>query len=87
MSMLIELQVGVILAASSPISTYPQQVEKVGIGRAVEVAPSNDPALQAAAARTRGTLGLERQAGLRPNPSFNFDTENIRFFPGFSLSM
>lgn len=78
--MLIKVQVAAISAALSLISAYAQEVEKLDMSRAVEIALSNNPALQAAAARTRGALGLERQAGLRPNPSFIFDTENIRFW-------
>ena len=75
-----KVQVAVILAAASILSAFAQGVEKLDINRAVEIALSNNPALQAASARTRGALGLERQAGLRPNPSFSFDTENIRFW-------
>jgi cobalt-zinc-cadmium efflux system outer membrane protein len=75
-----KVQVGIVLAALSLISAYPQEVGKLDVNRAVEIALSNNPALQAAAARTRGALGLERQAGLRPNPSLVFDTENIRFW-------
>ena len=80
MGILSKVQVAVILAAASILSAFPQSVEKLDINRAVEIALSNNPALQAASARTRGALGLERQAGLRPNPSFTFDTENIRFW-------
>jgi len=75
-----KVQVAVILAAASILSAFAQGVEKLDINRAVEIALSNNPALQAASARTRGALGLERQAGLRPNPSFTFETENIRFW-------
>ena len=75
-----KVHVVIILAASSLISAYSQEVEKLDVNRAVEIALGNNPALQAASARTRGALGLERQAGLRPNPSFIFDTENIRFW-------
>jgi cobalt-zinc-cadmium efflux system outer membrane protein len=78
--MLNKVQVAAISAALSLISAYAQEVEKLDMSRAVEIALSNNPAVQAAAARTRGALGLERQAGLRPNPSFIFDTENIRFW-------
>ena len=80
MGMLIKLQVAGLLAALSLVTAYPQEIEKLDIGRAVEIALGSNPALQAAAARTRGALGLERQAGLRPNPSLIFDTENIRFW-------
>ena len=80
MGILSKVQVAVILAAASILSAFPQGVEKLDINRAVEIALSNNPALQAASARTRGALGLERQAGLRPNPSFTFETENIRFW-------
>ena len=80
MGILSKVQVAVILAAASILSAFAQDVEKLDINRAVEIALSNNPALQAASARTRGALGLERQAGLRPNPSFTFETENIRFW-------
>ena len=80
MGILSKVQVAVILAAASILSAFAQGVEKLDINRAVEIALSNNPALQAASARTRGALGLERQAGLRPNPSFTFETENIRFW-------
>ena len=80
MGILSKVQVAVILAAASILSAFPQGVEKLDINRAVEIALSNNPALQAASARTRGALGLERQAGLRLNPSFTFETENIRFW-------
>jgi outer membrane protein, heavy metal efflux system len=76
--MLIKVSVAAVLAASSLVSAYPQEVEKLDVNGAIEIALSNNPALQAASARTRGALGLERQAGLRPNPSLIFDTENIR---------
>jgi cobalt-zinc-cadmium efflux system outer membrane protein len=75
-----KVKIGIILAASSLVSAYPQQVEKLDINRAVEIALAGNPALQVASARTRGALGLERQAGLRPNPSIIFNTENIRFW-------
>jgi outer membrane protein, heavy metal efflux system len=78
--MLIKLQITAVLAALSLVTAYPQELEKLDIGRAVEIALSSNPALQAASARTRGALGLERQADLRPNPSFVFNTENFRFW-------
>jgi cobalt-zinc-cadmium efflux system outer membrane protein len=80
LGILSRVKFGIVLAASSLVSAYPQEVEKLDLDRAVEIALASNPALQVASARTRGALGLERQAGLRPNPSFIFNTENIRFW-------
>jgi cobalt-zinc-cadmium efflux system outer membrane protein len=71
------LWLGAAAAAEFPSElTLPLAVERALAGRAT---------LQAANAAVTGAGGLVRQAGLRPNPSLNFQSENWRFTgtPGF----
>lgn len=60
----------------------------LSLKEAVEQALAGHPALQAGAGRVTASEGQRVQAGLRPNPRFVFQTENLRAHgtPPFSFS-
>jgi outer membrane protein TolC len=60
----------------------------LSLKEAVEQALAGHPALQASAGRVTASEGQRVQAGLRPNPRFVFQTENLRAHgrPPFSFS-
>jgi len=69
---------GVCVSAQSTLS----------LKEAAEQALAGHPALQAEAGRVTASEGVRLQAGLRPNPRFTFQTENLRAngTPPFSFS-
>jgi cobalt-zinc-cadmium efflux system outer membrane protein len=73
---------GLLLCGAAAAADFPSELT---LTQAVERALAGRAALQAASAAVTGAGGLVRQAGLRPNPSLNFQTENWRFTgsPGF----
>jgi cobalt-zinc-cadmium efflux system outer membrane protein len=62
---------GFYLAGQFPPSLTLQQ--------AIDLALEQHPEIRAAEAKAKGSEGLIVQAGLRPNPSFTFQSENWRF--------
>jgi outer membrane protein TolC len=51
---------------------------QLGLAEAVSSALRSRPSLQAEAERVSAAAGLKRQAGLFPNPEFQFQNENLR---------
>lgn len=60
----------------------------LSVREAVSRALASHPLLAAETSRMAASAGLQRQAGLRPNPRLIFQTENLRAHgsPGFSFS-
>ena len=63
-----------VLAVSAPVSG---QV-RLGVEQAVDVALRSRPALKAEAEKVAAAEGQLRQAGVWPNPDFQFSNENLR---------
>lgn len=76
------LWLGCLAVCALPAEEFPSDLTPT---LAVERALSRHAALEAAAAGVEGVQSLVRQAGLRPNPAFSFQSENWRFggSPGF----
>jgi outer membrane protein TolC len=74
------LIVGFTIGLFFPTCASAQEISSaLTLQQAVEKALANHPEILAAAARVKGSAGLEMQARLRPNPAFTFQTENWRF--------
>jgi cobalt-zinc-cadmium efflux system outer membrane protein len=71
-----------VLAALGPIPGWAQST--LGLSEAVNQALGSRPSLRAESERVSAAEGLRRQAGLRPNPEFQFQNENLR--PGQTYS-
>lgn len=71
-----------LFSVSAPAQTA------LSLKEAVARALAEHPALQAEAGRVAVSEGARTQAGLRPNPRFTFQSENLRAHgtPGFSFS-
>ena len=75
--------------AGLTLSLRGQQLPKtLDLDQAIEIALSRHGDLEAAQAAIEARAGSTRQAGMKPNPVFSFQTENWRFHgtPGFSAS-
>jgi outer membrane protein TolC len=70
------------------VSTAAAAPLDLSVREAVEQAIASHPLLAAASSRIEGSKGLERQAGLRPNPRLVLQTENLRAHgtPSFDYS-
>lgn len=69
-----------LLWAELPVQLHAEDIPAtLTLTKALELANAQNPEILAAEAKAKGSEGLVRQAGLRPNPSFTFQSENWRF--------
>jgi len=80
--LLSEIRAALLLAALGPAVGWGQST--LSLSEAINQALRSRPSLRAESERISAAEGLRRQAGLRPNPEFQFQNENLR--PGQTYS-